>query len=172
MKTFLCPKKCCKIVIKPYELKENVSFKEKNYKTGVFIYDRKKDKILLVQSRGNLWGHPKGSLKYNENIINGALREVKEETNLNIQKFELSKKILIKNEATYFYLEKHECDVNFDNKVYDNDVNGITWIKTDCLYDCINKGNITLNKHFILTFNKFMRKNIPKSNFILIKKSR
>ena len=40
METFLCHNKCCKISIKPYINKKDVSFKD-NYKTGVFIYDPK-----------------------------------------------------------------------------------------------------------------------------------
>ena len=40
----------------------------------------------------------------------------------------------------------------------DNDANGITWIKTDCLNDFIKSGFISLNNHAKLVFKKFLDK--------------
>jgi 8-oxo-dGTP pyrophosphatase MutT (NUDIX family) len=170
METFLCDKKCCNINIKHYEKHKDISFKHRNsYKSGVFIYDSEKDKILLVQSRGNFWGNPKGSLKYGEDIIKGAIREVKEETNLDIKMYDFNRKIILKNQATYFYSEISECPVSIRDDIYNNDVNGITWIKTDCLFECVKNGNIKLTKHFIEIFKIFIKsKVLPKYNFILV----
>ena len=68
MKLFKCSKKCCQIKIYPYDIKPELmkKTKKKKRKAGVFVYDPKTDKVLLVQSRGNLWGPPKGTIKYGE----------------------------------------------------------------------------------------------------------
>jgi hypothetical protein len=62
MKTNLCNNGCCEIKIKLYKEADYMikNFKSKK-KAGVFIYDPNTKKILIVQSRGNLWGSPKGS---------------------------------------------------------------------------------------------------------------
>ena len=65
METFLCTNVCCEIKIKPYKENDdsNKKFIENKKKAGVFIYDPKTNKILIVQSRGNLWGSPKGTIE-------------------------------------------------------------------------------------------------------------
>ena len=52
---------------------------------GVIIVD-KEDRILLEKRSDNgMWGVPGGAIEPGESVINAAIREVKEETNLDIE---------------------------------------------------------------------------------------
>lgn len=169
METFTCPNGCCDIKIKPYiEPKDPFErvIRSKN-KAGVFIYDPKTDKVLLVQSRGNFWGPPKGTLQYDESERQCAIREVKEETGLNISDYDFTKAIRIRNRAIYFYLEMDKCEVTVQDHIAGNDANGIGWIKPDCLKKCIENGNISLSQHCRIVFSKFQENFFPQSIFIL-----
>ena len=44
-----------------------------------------KDKVLLIQQIEGHWGFPKGHVEVNETEIETAIREVKEETNLDVE---------------------------------------------------------------------------------------
>jgi ADP-ribose pyrophosphatase YjhB (NUDIX family) len=58
-----------------------------NLSSGSVIYD-KDDNLLLVLQKNDIWSLPKGSLKYNESIYEGALRETLEETKIDLSKYE------------------------------------------------------------------------------------
>ena len=158
MESFMCEKGCCIINIKSYNLPKNDfdKDKKKRRKAGVFIYDPIENRILLVQSRGNLWGPPKGTLNYPETERKCAIREVKEETGLIISEDDFTRSTCIYNNSIYFYLEKQTCDVHIQTHIPNNDANGITWIKLDCLISCIEKETIKLNKHCKIIFDRFM----------------
>lgn len=164
-----CDKKCCNIrtrkfnwipdkvwkIIKPEQSKSDI-------KAGVFIVDRSVNKVLLVQSCGFLWGSPKGSLMENEDILEGAIREVKEETNICLVKSDLKKLKKIGHNAYYFYAEI-KCDNNINipfNSI--NDASGITWININCLFSLIdNKGNFLLNGHCKLLLYEYLEIKLP-----------
>ena len=169
MQTYLCEDKCCVIKIKIYKPIPRY-FDGNRKKSGIFIYDPLKDKVLLVQSHGNLWGSPKGSLNECEKNIEGAIREVKEETGLIIDPKFLLKKVIIMN-ATYYYTELVSEEIEVQSSE-DNDANGITWIKIKCLENAIKNGNMILNHHSKIIFWKFINKKFPKYNYkewILVK---
>lgn len=44
-----------------------------------------KDKVLLIQQLEGIWGFPKGHMEVGETEVETALREVKEETNLDVE---------------------------------------------------------------------------------------
>ena len=44
-----------------------------------------KDKVLLIQQTKGHWGFPKGHMEAGETEIETAIREVKEETNLDVE---------------------------------------------------------------------------------------
>ena len=157
METFLCTDCCCKIEIKEYK-QQFLDLKNKIYKkkAGVFIYDPNRNKVLIVQSRGNLWGAPKGTMEYGETNIECAIRELKEETGLIISEKMLSQSFIICNQATYFYLEMDECDIKVQENCSQNDANGIGWINLECLRKCIKLGNININQHFRLLLIKLL----------------
>lgn len=167
MESFTCPNGCCIIKIKPYitskDLFEKVRRRRK--KAGVFIYDPKTNKILLVQSRGNLWGPPKGTIKYDETETECAIRETKEETGLIISSNNFTNAARIRNRAIYFYMEMDNCDVTVQDHIPGNDANGICWIKPDCLEKCIKNGNISLSQHCRIVFIRFQDKIFSHSAF-------
>lgn len=165
MQTY-CLNGCCVIKINKYQ--ETKRFFNRNYrKAGVFIYDPKQDRVLLVQSRGHLWGPPKGSLNIGEQDIKCAVREVKEETGLDISYNDFTKYVKIKNRIIY-YLEMDTCEIHVQNNIIDNDANGITWIKIKCLEDAIQDGTIILNNYAKIAFQKLMQKTFPKSIWTVV----
>jgi ADP-ribose pyrophosphatase YjhB (NUDIX family) len=144
-----CIKKCTKLFI-------TQKFKKNKNKSGVFLYDPIKKKLLLVQSRGNLWGPPKGTVSRNETYKKCAIREVNEETGLNIPIEELNNDIFIKHNVVYFYKELSECDVKLSLHT-NNDVTGITWININCLKNMINNNSIKLTKHCKIILKKTLK---------------
>lgn len=166
MQKYSCKKGCCHIQIKTY--KHQKSFHRNYRKAGVFIYDPKQEKVLLVQSRGHLWGPPKGSLNFEEQDRNCAVREVKEETGLNISYDDFTKAMKISKRGIFYYLEMDACDIEVQDSIENNDANGITWIKIQCLEQSIIDGNIVLNHYAKLVFSHFLNKVFPKSSWIKV----
>jgi ADP-ribose pyrophosphatase YjhB (NUDIX family) len=165
--TYHCQNNCCKIFIKDYQ--PIPRYFNRNYrKAGVFIYDPKEDRVLLVQSRGHLFGPPKGTLQINELEKNCAIREVKEETGLDISSKHFTRAVKIRNRAIYYYLEMDTCHINVQDNMKDNDANGITWIKIKCLENAINNGNIVLNHYAKIVFYRLMNITFPKSIWTLV----
>ena len=164
-----CDKGCCSIKVNMYRRHSHTGLMRRNYKkAGVFIYDPKEDRVLLVQSKGHLWGPPKGTLELGENETECAIREVHEETGLNVEPSNFSRATKIKNRALYFYLEMDMHPVAVQDDIKDNDVNGLTWIKPDCLKECIYNGHIVLNQHCKIVFQRFMDLTFPKSGFTMV----
>lgn len=52
---------------------------------GAVIFDETGDKILLIQQAAGHWGFPKGHVEDGETEIETAIREIKEETNLDVE---------------------------------------------------------------------------------------
>jgi ADP-ribose pyrophosphatase YjhB (NUDIX family) len=159
-KDYKCSDNCCLLKIDTYESPKFKNYYRNRKKAGVCIYDPNTDKVLIVQSRGNFWGSPKGGLNINETERACAIREVKEETGMIITSTEFKKAIKIKNRAIYFYIERNECNVDIQKNYKDNDANGIGWIKVNCLVNAIKSGDITLNKHAQIVFKKFLNINL------------
>ncbi len=159
-----CYNKCCNLKITPY-INQSINHIEKtsNKKAGVFMFDPDKNKILIVQSRGNLWGMPKGTFEKNEDSITCAIRELYEETGLEIDKNELTKYLLIKDCATYFYIKKAECPVQIQENVLNNDANGIGWINITCLKEMLSNGDLKINHHCRICFKHFLNITLPTS---------
>ena len=156
MKSY-CNNKCCVIKSDAYK-SPNHKYKKTAKKAGIFIYDPNNQMVLLVQSRGCLWGLPKGSFNNNENKYQCAIRETFEETGLIIHKNQLNKYVSVNNNlCTYFYLEMNHKPV-YIQRTDGNDANGITWIRIRCLIDCIKQGKMKLNYHTKIAFQKFLNK--------------
>lgn len=159
MNVFYCFNKCCKIEYMDYDPSITNHFqysKHMNKKAGVCIYNSIRGSLLIVQSRGKLWGFPKGTVEKNEPVQECALRELKEETEIELTDQDLTKFISIKNRSVYFIY-----DTLFENGslpanagTVENDVTGISWIKLNCLYELVDNNIIKLNYH-----TKFILKN-------------
>jgi 8-oxo-dGTP pyrophosphatase MutT (NUDIX family) len=167
MEIYKCDKRCCTIKVYSYK-KKLYRHRRPNYlKAGVFIYDPCTNRVLLVQSRGSLWGCPKGTLNIGESPIKGAVREVMEETGIDLSGVTFIDLINIKNRSIYYYLEMKVCDVEIQicNSDEINDANGISWIKLDCLEKFILDGNIVLSHYTKIVFKKFLNKVFQKSEY-------
>ncbi len=155
-----CKKMCCTLFISDYiENSNKVIDNIRKFKSGIILHNTHEDKILLVQSRGNLWGFPKGSFEENENFKTCALRELKEETGISIDITELNKFYKINQEVKYFYVEYNENkEINIQN-TNGNDANSIGWINLDCLNTLVEEGDIKLNFHAKKCLKKFFKFN-------------
>jgi ADP-ribose pyrophosphatase YjhB (NUDIX family) len=151
-----CKQKCCNLKVDEYKPVYNNERKKKS-KAGVFIFDPESKKILLVQSRGNFWGPPKGTMQYGETWVTCAVREVIEETGFKINPSNFTKATKIKGSSLYFFLEMKECAVNVQTKIEGNDANGIGWLKIDCLFEMINNEQIKINKNCKILINHFLK---------------
>ena len=174
VKTYKCSNGCCSIKIMNYHRPNEYHLKIRRKKAGIFVYDPDKDSVLLVQSRGFLWGCPKGSINKEESEKECAIRETKEESGLDIDSSEFIKAVKVKNKALYYYVERKQKDVTVQKHVDDekNDANGITWIKIKCLEEEVKKGRIGLNQHSRILFSKLKGLKFPKSNFIKVCKKK
>lgn len=141
-----CSNKCCDIKYKTYERRPNkIHNKYNRIKAGMVLYNKAKNKVLMVQSCGNLWGFPKGTIKFNECIKDCAVRELFEETGLSLDNLDEAVCISINNRAYYFVCED---DMSREIAAIDkNDVNAVGWISLGCLADLISSGRISINSH-------------------------
>ena len=169
MSMYICDNKCCTTKVLNNYIPPKFKINKSNRKSGVFIYDPNKKKVLLIQSNGNLWGPPKGSMELNETPVNCAIREVKEETGLQVSSNQFKRVICINGNAIYFYMEYQEFNPSLQTNLIHNDATGITWIKPKCLSNYIKKGNINITSHCRILFYSFMKIKLPYSNFTIVK---
>jgi len=153
MNKFTCSSSSCTICsLQELHKINNTSFtRNKNFnKAGIIIrWKNKNDTYFLVtQSYNNKWGFPKGQQENNETLIECALREVKEETSLDLQYLQepisQSKRINCRNMKFFTHTMTDIEKIDFDLLKLDLsfDSTGIGWIKLHC--DC-NYENISLN---------------------------
>ena len=113
----------------------------KTIKCGIILTCN--EECLIVKSRGDMWGLPKGGKLQSETIQHCAVREFKEETGINLD-FNLNTHIKIyctkKSGINCCYnlfkekiFKKIEPDVARIQQTIHNDVKGIGWIKIRCL---------------------------------------
>lgn len=165
MNSYYCNNKCCIYKVIPYnkkvplEINKNKDIKIK--KAGSFIYDSQSKKILLVQSRGQMWGSPKGTIKDFEEPLECAIREVKEETGLDLDEKTLTEYTVLSSKVQYYFLEMKENNVYIQNHISDNDANGIGWFNINCLETLVKQGIININQHCRLLIKRIFNKDIP-----------
>lgn len=99
---------------------------------GVLIYN---GRVLIIQSRADKWGFPKGGFERGETAAQCAEREVREETSFNVSFSDDDLKV--KYKTTTFYVkylqdEPPEIDIQY-LKTPGNDCTGIGWIRLTCL---------------------------------------
>ena len=114
--------------------------------------------MLLVQSYNNLWGIPKGTFETcdQDDPMNCAVREVFEETGLQLEKSQLYRLYVIKSENFFYYTELPTLDdIPIKNKLPLHDVTGVGIFKIKCLKDLIKNKIIKLNCYTILCFKRY-----------------
>jgi 8-oxo-dGTP pyrophosphatase MutT (NUDIX family) len=150
----MCSKGCCKAAIVPYTRKWTpsiVSDEERRIrrkKAGVFVYDRDKNKLLLVQSCGRFWGPPKGSMEQGEDVETAAIRELREETGVVLTREDIEgKRVYMKNSSHHFfiYMGREEHPVVQDGTPGGNDANGVGWFDLECLRERVGQGKFAAN---------------------------
>ena len=90
------------------------------------------NKVLLIQQKKGLWGFPKGRVEKNETECETALREVKEETNLDVKIEDINKKYkdtyLTKRnkfkEVIYFLAKR----IGGEIKPQEKEIKNIEWV--------------------------------------------
>jgi len=149
-----CSNGCCHLEITSYQPVFIPRSPKK--KAGVFIFDPSDERVLLVLSRNRCWGLPKGSIKPGETDVQCAIREVYEETGIVVSENDFKYSVSVNSSATYFYMEMNSVNVSVrTNSQQDaNDVNGIGWIKLNCLVELVSKDKIKLNKQGKIAFQK------------------
>ena len=142
-----CNKKCCHLQYVDYYCNHNNKYKKNCKKAGVILHDITNNSILLIQSRGNLWGFPKGSSENNENFRDCAIRELFEETGISIKYNQLHVYYYVNTNVKYFYIKYNQFNINIKDHTDSNDATGIGWIKIDCLQTLVQNNTIKLNFH-------------------------
>jgi len=159
-----CENKCCNFKITPYNqlfVSHGDTSKfcpSKIIKAGSFVIDKTHTKILLVQSRGKMWGPPKGTIQEGETHQDCAVREVFEETGMTLSPNMFLGETIVKNRAIYYTTEISEFEVTPQNHIKDNDANGIGWFSIDCLQHLISEKLININQHTKILIKKFFDK--------------
>lgn len=141
-----CPNGCCIMKTTNFKNKEDNHIRDTKRikKTGILLYDPETSSVLLIQSRGNLWGIPKGTLNEGETSKEGAIREVHEETGIRIDINKLDSFKYIGSDRVYYYIEYPKNDVNVQTHIVNNDANSIGWIKKSCLKEMIKDKTIRI----------------------------
>lgn len=104
-----------------------MSFEEKS--CGCIIIEN--EKVLLIQQTKGHWGFPKGHMEKNETEIETAIREVKEETNLDVDIYPNKRYVMEyvtdkgNPKQVVFYIAKK---VGGEIKPQENEVNNIEWL--------------------------------------------
>ena len=96
---------------------------------GAIIFDN--EKVLILQQTAGHWGFPKGHVEAGESEIETAKREIKEETNLDVEiivKYRYSEKYSplegVEKEVVYFLAHKTGGEV----KAQEGEVQQIEWL--------------------------------------------
>lgn len=115
---------------------------KKEKSCGTIIIEN--NKVLLIQQTDNAWGFPKGHVENNETEQETAIRETKEETNLDVEIISNKKYIInykISNEIdkeVVFFLAKKTSD---KIKKQDEEIKNIKWVDLNQAFDIITYKN-------------------------------
>lgn len=161
---YYCYNKCCVFKYDKYKGVIDTKKDQEKYnkrKSGGILYDKSNNKILLIQSRGKLWGVPKGTKHNDETLIQCAIREIKEETGLDVIIDDTYRFYTFNNsKSVFYYIPMKECDVKLQTNIKDNDATGITWVNLDCLRTLVFNDKVKLNHQTKMVLNKVLGYNI------------
>lgn len=110
---------------------------------GAIIIDN--NKVLLVKQKKGHYSFPKGHMKLNEEEVETAKRETKEETNIDIEIDDLTKRYRICfmngkiEKEVIFFLAK---PLTYDIKKQECEISDIIWVNIDEVYDTLTYDNM------------------------------
>lgn len=125
---------------------------EKSCGAVIYKFENNEYKYLLLHQNNNYWSFPKGHIENNETEEETAIRETKEECNLDIIintnfkeiiKYIIPEKNILK-EAVYFIAKPITNDIKIDKK----EINEYKWLNYNDAYQTLQFDNIkdVLNK--------------------------
>lgn len=133
-----CHRGCCEMVsIRETVVEPDDFIKDTTYriKAGVILYND--DSIMITQSYNNYWGVPKGSVDEGDNdTLSAAVREMKEETGIDLSEQQYEKKLLIMlyHKLHVFYLyrtrARHVPRLDLGGNM---ECTGVGWMKRNCI---------------------------------------
>ena len=90
------------------------------------------NRFLVVQSYNNKWGFPKGRLEQGETRKECAIRELYEETGIQIPPESIKQTLPLHKNSTYYLVQQY---IEFDlSKIADTtEITAIGWVCVDCL---------------------------------------
>lgn len=99
---------------------------------GAVVFDG--DKILVIQQAAGHWGFPKGHVEEGETEVETAIREIKEETNVDVEindKFRYvetySPKEDVEKDVVFFVAKK----IGGENIAQEEEVQNIVWVSCE-----------------------------------------
>lgn len=114
-------------------------------RAGVFMYNPKENKVLVVQVYNQFTGIPKGGQEEGETTQETALRELEEEAGIKLESLDEKSKILMNN-VTYYTIKTDTCLPPKLNKFDGNDVTGVGWVHPECLCKIPGRNTTHLDK--------------------------
>lgn len=99
---------------------------------GAVVFDG--DKILVIQQAAGHWGFPKGHVEEGETEVETAIREIKEETNVDVEineKFRYVEKYFpkedVEKDVVFFVAQK----IGGENIAQEEEVQNIVWVSCE-----------------------------------------
>ena len=126
-------------------------------KAGGFISDRNGEFIVLVQSCGKLWGPPKGSVEEGETIRAAAIREIREETGLDVSDIIPDKFVRFKSRYFYFNIQVDSIPRPSVQKITGNDANAVGVFNVQCIVNNTKADRFSSNQHLKYIFQHFLK---------------
>jgi 8-oxo-dGTP pyrophosphatase MutT (NUDIX family) len=143
-----CNRKCNCLLTK---LKNTCDDRSYNYsprkKAGIIMTSKEFGKFLIVQSKGRLWGAPKGGIEVGETPIECACREFREETGVDadLSKVVVSTELSV-NQGKYFCIHNQIEHPVFLEDEFDS--TGVGWITRQCMRDFAKRKLVKLTSDF------------------------
>ena len=143
--------------------------KHSSTRCGAIIFNQDLTKMLIVENNYlfkekniSKWGMPKGIINYKETFNECAMREIWEETglNVNIHKKQLFLRI---NNTYYFPIIINEHDPNYKFNIRDKEeIRSVKWYDIDYIRNCL-----MLNKDLHILFKNYLYRAKTISNKIV-----
>jgi len=115
-------------------------------------------KVLLINQKNGCWGFPKGHMEQGENEIETAIRETKEETNIDVEiesNFRFETSYYVKNDIlkTVVYFVAHPID-KIELKIQEAEIKKAIWVDINEVESYLMYDNIKELWNNVLTQKK------------------